>query len=536
MAQARKFNKMMLLFPPGKVYVYPDGSPGARKHCSIPIGIAYLAANLRKYGYEACILDILVEGYSHEVYKEPFIVYGLPTEDVIARIRIEKPDIIGFSLMFSMLAEEAYAICAAIKEAFPDLPIVMGGQHASGAPFDVMKRESINYILHGEADNTIVHLMDALNGLRPMDSVRGLYYRHPNGRIADTMSVAKAAVEGKGWNYYDRRESPVPSDLDGLPYPAFDLMNMNAYWGAAVRTGGGDAIGERFGVMLASRGCPHVCTFCTSPLQSGYRFYRKREIKSVLDEIRWQVETFGVSEIQFVEDNFFVSKKYVKDLMRALAKEFPDIVFWNTSGVDVNALDKEMIDLMVDANFHRALLAIEAGDPKVQAERVDKKVKLERLPDLVEYMKDRGIDLKALYMIGFPGETRAQIQRTVDFALNLGILDFNLSIVSPLPGTPLYDECLEKGLFIEGTTLSNICFGKSVIKLPDTTPEELEDIRRLVWRQAFEKRIVIEEQERARLKAGIDTDVMHRYRSVGEYETLGFKTKPPPRGNSYAIN
>ena len=232
---------------------------------------------------------------------------------------------------------------------------------------------------------------------------------------------------------------------------------------------------------------PHTCKFCTSPLASGFKAYRKRSNECVIKEIKWLVDTYKIGEVQFVEDNFFVSKKRAKDLMRDLAREFPDVYFQSTGGTEVNALDDEMIELMAKSNFYHAILAIEAGDPEVQASSVDKNVKLDRLPQIVKKLKEHNIDTKALYMIGFPGETRAQIQKTVDLALNLGILDFNLSIVTALPGTPLYDECIEKGLFLEGTTADNLNYSKSNIKLGDITVDELEDIRRSVWKKDLKK-------------------------------------------------
>jgi anaerobic magnesium-protoporphyrin IX monomethyl ester cyclase len=220
MDERPQFNKMMLMFPPGKVYVYADGTPSSRKHCSPPIGIAYLAASLIHRGYDAACLDILVEGYEHEEYCEPFIVYGLPTEEVISRIRAEQPDVIGFSVMFSMVAAEVYEIAAAVKNAFPDIPILFGGQHATGAPKDVMDHDFVDFVLLGEADNSIVDLMDALNGRRPFESIQGLYFRNEAGEVENTMVGVKPAVEGLEWNYYDRKSSGVPTDLDGLPYPA----------------------------------------------------------------------------------------------------------------------------------------------------------------------------------------------------------------------------------------------------------------------------------------------------------------------------
>ena len=86
--------------------------------------------------------------------------------------------------------------------------------------------------------------------------------------------------------------------------------------------------------------------------------------------------------------------------MRDLARDFPDVYFQSTGGTEVNALDDEMIELMAKSNFYHAILAIEAGDPEVQASSVDKNVKLDRLPQIVKKLKEHNIDTKALYMIG----------------------------------------------------------------------------------------------------------------------------------------
>mgnify|MGYP001246315035 FL=1 len=302
---------------------------------------------------------------------------------------------------------------------------------------------------------------------------------------------------------------------------------MEGYWKSNIRTGGGNAKTNRYAVMLSTRGCPHTCTFCTSPLASGYKAYRKRSNECVVKEIKWLKKKYDIGEVQFVEDNFFVSKKRAKALMKDLAREFPDILFQSTGGTEVNALDDEMIELMAKSNFYHAILAIEAGDPEVQKNSVDKNVNLDRLPHIVKKLKEHNIDCKALYMIGFPGETRAQIQKTVDLALNLGIEDFNLSIVTALPGTPLYDECLEKGLFLEGTTVNNLNYSKSNIKLGDITADELEDIRRDVWKKAFAKRMVHNKKRVEENK--IKEKDKYVWTSVDDYQLHGYKIRPPKR-------
>jgi anaerobic magnesium-protoporphyrin IX monomethyl ester cyclase len=526
----KKKNKISLLFPPGKVWVRPDGTPSSRKHISPPIGLAYLASSLEKADNKVQVIDTLVEGFDNETYEEPFIIYGLSPEETANRVKKFNPDVIGISALFSMTISEVYKLCKELKKKLPNVPIIMGGQHATGAPFEVLKNPNVDYVIAGEAEITLCNFMRALNKEFDFNEIKNLYYKNFKGEVVhtNTLSNVKPMVVGKGWNYYNRKDSGVPEKLDDLPYPAWHLFNMEAYWNSNVRTGGGNAKSERYAVMLSTRGCPHTCTFCTSPLASGYKAYRKRSNECVVREIKFLKEKYDIGEVQFVEDNFFVSKKRAKDLMRELAKEFPDMYFQSTGGTEVNALDDEMIELMAKSNFYHAILAIESGDPEVQKNSVDKEVNLDRLPQIIQKLNEHKIDTKALFMIGFPGETKSQIQKTVDLALNCGILDFNLSIVTALPGTPLYDECLEKGLFVEGYTLEGSNYSKSNIKLKDVSPEELENIRVDVWKQAMKKRL--DNQKKNILEPGSDLKKnKHTFTSIEEFQFHGFSTRPPKR-------
>ncbi|MBF0140286.1 MAG: B12-binding domain-containing radical SAM protein [Magnetococcales bacterium] len=529
MTAKRIVNKVTLISPPGKVYVYPDGTHSARKHCTPPLGLAYLAANLLAKGYDAEIIDILVEGYNNEVYREPFIIYGLSNTDVVEKIRGSNPDIIGISALYSMLISEIYELCHLLKENFPDKPIILGGHHPSGAPLDVMGRPYVDFVLTGEAELTLVQLMEALNGQRPLATVQGLYYKDSQGNIHNTMEHVTPAHAGNGWNHYHPGNSGIPMDLDALPEPAWHLLPLEDYWKVMVRLGGGNAIGKRYLIVLSSRGCPHVCNFCSSPLTSGHKGYRTRNIESVITEIRHHVETYGADEIQFVDDNFFVHKQRAKTLMRRLAEEFPDLFFHVTGGTEANAIDDEMIELMDKANFKRALISVESGDQELQQAMVDKKVKLHRLPQIIEKMHAKNIDVRLLFMIGFPGEKRSQIQKTLDLAKALGVYDVIFSLVTAFPGTRLYDECLENNLFLDGFSYNDLRLAKSAIRLPDTSPEELESLRRSAWREAFEKRMQ-QGDATGRVKAKM-------FSSIDDYEKGEFLITPPRRDGiiSYAV-
>ena len=131
-----------------------------------------------------------------------------------------------------MTISEVYKMCKELKKQLPKVPIILGGQHATGAPLDVMKRSYVDYVISGEAENTLIRFMDALNEKISFDEVKQLYYKKFNGEIVHTSSLGnvKPMIEGKGWNYYNRKDSAVTENLDELPYPAWHLFNMEGYW------------------------------------------------------------------------------------------------------------------------------------------------------------------------------------------------------------------------------------------------------------------------------------------------------------------
>jgi len=515
MADEKSIKKVMLINPPGKVFVLKDGKPAHRKHCTPPLGLAYLAANLMQGGYKVHAMDMLAEGYNKEVFKESFIIYGLSIDEMLLRIEEVRPDIIGISVLFSFIIREVYSLCKAIKEKYPEIKIVLGGHHVSATPNDVMKNEDVDFVMIAEADVNFTLLMESLNGRLPVQNVPNLYYRD-NGEIKNTLEHLPPVKKGRGWKYYRRKDAGIPLKLDELPLPAWDIFPMEAYWKADVRIGGGDVVRDKFAVMLSTRGCPHACYFCLSSLMSGYKGYRMRNNDEIVREIRWLVNKYGVEEILFLDDNFFSGKPQRKRLLKMLAAEFPDLVFSATGGTEVNALDHEMIDLMAEANFYKVLIAIEAGDQGLQDSLIDKKVNIGRIPEIVNYLKSKRIEIRALYMIGFPGESRKQIQRTIDLARNLDVDDFYISIVTPMPGTPLYDECIEKDLFIDGFDVNQIRFSAAKIKLPDTSPEELEQIRREVWLEYFE-------EKRNKMNSSV-SDRRRKFSNIEDYEDVGFKS------------
>jgi len=513
---AKQVKKVLLINPPGRCLIGRDGKIIERKHCHPHLGLAYLAASLLKFNYQVEVIDMLAEGYEQERYTDHFVYYGLNFEETIERIRKSDPDMIGVSILFSNLAMEAYRFVNALKVAFPDKLIVLGGHHLSATPLHVMENPNVDYVMTGECDLTLVELCDAINGKGDIAAIRGLFWRN-EGQVIDNSAHRTPVVKGNDFKYFTREDNPNPQNVMELPFPAWHLLPMEKYMSSAVRSGAGDVQRERYAVMVSTRGCPHSCYYCTSPLMGGFKNYRRRTNEDVIKEIRWLKDEFGVEEVAFLDDNFFVSSPRVKQLCPMLAQEFPDMVFSVPAGAEVNALDEEMIILLGKANFRRLNLAIESGNQTIQNGLIDKKVKLERIPKVIENIRANGIEVRGMFMIGFPGEKRASMEATANYALSLDLDDIAISIVSPLPGTPLHDECLKKGILVEGFDSDDIRYGISAIKIEDMTPEEVEKLRRDAWLAQWEKK---------RKASNKDPKNVHvKWENPEDFATAGFGEK-----------
>lgn len=470
-----KIRRVLLMSPPGKVTVSPEGSV-EQKLAVPPLGLAYLAANLRAHGYEVKILDVMIEGYWQDRRTETgAVIYGLDDAEVVRRIVDYDPDLIGVSCLFSNRGLEALDLCKLAKEAAPEAHLVMGGQHPTGMP-QIVLDPNVDYILYGEADNSLVRLAETIGA---------------GGNLTDVPQI----VLKKGDNFWRSPNNDYP-DPKALPDPAWDLVDIEKYWDADMPLYGlPSEKQEKFLVMISTRGCPHNCYFCTAPMMTDRRF-RVREIEDVIAEIRANVEGYGLNRVYFWDDNFFINKKRTKQLLRAMIEAFPDVMFECPSGAEANALDEEVVALLAEAGFTRLQLPIEAGTEEIQEAKVDKNVKLDRIPDLVRTIQSHGIVVTGSFMVGFPHETKEQIDTTFRRATELNMDSISISIVNPLPGTGLYEECEAEGLFHDDFDPQEIRWSRESIKLDGVPRGYLARKRREVWRDYMSNKLDIQGHEK----------------------------------------
>lgn len=201
----------------------------------------------------------------------------------------------------------------------------------------------------------------------------------------------------------------------------------------------------------------------------------------MLSEIRFLVDTYGVKELLFEDDNMLLNKKRALDIFDGMIKEKFDLIWRTPNGVAVRTLDEELLDKMKASGCYQLGLGIESGNKFVLDTIIKKPVDLERTLPLVKYARKLGMEVILFLVVGMPGETLEQMKDTFQFARSLGLYDAqHISIATPYPGSELYDLCKERGYFRRDFDYDNLSIRKPNI---DTENWKGEDVLRLINRE-----------------------------------------------------
>ncbi|MDX6769763.1 MAG: radical SAM protein [Elusimicrobiota bacterium] len=413
----------LLLVRPPSVFSAASGSAPV----TMPLSIAYLASSLLAAGHEVECIDGLGEAIDRiGVSYGPGVRYrGLSSEEIAARARA-RPDAIGVTTMFSQDWPHIEGVIAALRARFPDAPIIVGGEHATAcAEYILRDSPQVDFVASGEGERTMVEFADALDGRGSTAAIAGLHYRGEGG--APVANPPRA-----------RLRAP-----DDLPLPAWHLFDLEPYF----RVGEGHGVERgRSMPLVATRGCPYQCTFCSNPLMWTTR-YVMRDPERVLDEIEHYQKAYRADNIDFYDLTAIVKKSWVMDFCRAIEHRGLRFTWQLPSGTRSEALDAEVLAAMAATGCTNMTYAPESGSERV-LEDIKKKVNLPRLYESIRHAKREGIFVKCNLIIGFPRETRADMLKTVwaaaRFALS-GVDDCGLYTYSPYHGSELYDYLRKTG-------------------------------------------------------------------------------------------
>ena len=473
----RAIKKVMLVFPPMANVRFTNNI------CALPMGIAALAAYLRdRLSVEVAVLDGVVEGYDRTVDLGPDVVrFGLPPAEIVKRIAAFGPDLLGVSCLFSSQFPFVREIAAGARALDPDLFIVTGGSYPSFLPEHCLETSDLDAVAMGEGELPLAATIERLNAGQPLAGLPGLAVKDGNG-----IAVSP--------------ERSYIADLDQLPMPARDLFPVERYFQVNLPM---QAISRhRRNLSVAtSRGCPYACRFCASTRHWGQRL-RLRSVENVLAELTHLKQTYDLREIKFEDDNLTFDQERAKALFRGMIERGLNF-HWNTpNGIAVRHLDDEMLALMKQSGCYELTLAVESGDPDVLRHIVHKPLDLAEATRAAERIKAHGIETAGYFIVGFPGETRAQIENTLRFAYRLNLDRAYIFMYTPLPGTPLAEQARKDGLLREGFDFEqeNNYFLPSV-KLADLSFDELTRLqRRAFWKSNL--RLLLQRPDRFLRKYG----------------------------------
>jgi len=393
-----------------------------------PIGLAYIASVLREAGHSVSVVDGPGSAPREFFQFGKMRVRGLTNSEIIERIP-PATDVIGLGCMFTSNWIYVRELVRDIKKAFPATRVMMGGEHATGFPEFSMEQAPLDAVVMGEGEEVVVNLLDHWGSGKSLDTVPGAAYRNDDGKIIVNPRHARV------------------KDIDAIPWPAWDLFDIETY--NKVNQPHGASQGK-FMPMLATRGCPFSCTFCTSP-NMWTTAWIARDYKKVVDEIEWYQEKYGSTDFQFEDLTAIVKKEWIINFCDEVLARGLKITFQMPSGTRSEAIDFEVAQKLKAAGCHEFAFAPESGDPRI-LKAIKKKV---HLPDMFEAAKSAiraGINVGCFFIIGFPEDDYKSVLRTYATIVKCGLLGFtnvNLNAYSPQPNTESFRALQSEGVITE---------------------------------------------------------------------------------------
>jgi len=452
----RDINKVLLIQPPAFTNNWrADITPNP------PLGVAYIAAVLEQENYDVSILDAFIEGWDNSIrISEDKLLVGLSYEEIYNKIEAISPDVVGITSMFTAQRKNVHAVAMEVKKYSSEIPVIVGGAHATAWPEELLIDENIDAVILGEGENSVIPLLDAVGQNKSFTHLDGIAYRDANNQIVVRNKTIQIA------------------DLDDIPFPARHLLPMEKYFAAKYRHGGYSKK-DRAASMITSRGCQYLCNFCTA-YKVFTRRPRMRSIQNVLAEMKELISVYGVEEIYFEDDQIIAKQRRSSELFDAIAEQF-DIVWDTPNGVSPWLLNDRIIKKMKDSGCYRINIAIESGDQFVLDNIINKPVKLDAIRGIVDSIRKNGLEVGTFLVVGNFSEkyieTIEQIKSSFRFCRKLGVYP-HASLLTAYPGSKVLDIAKDKGYLIEEFDWDNMVIQGSQLKTPEWSPNDLEALVR----------------------------------------------------------
>ncbi|HEY0195941.1 MAG TPA: radical SAM protein [Methanobacterium sp.] len=367
-----------------------------------PMNLMYLASSLEKESFSVRILD------------DDFLQMGYEKVSEIAGKL--NPQLVGVTATTSTI-KSALKYVELVKNILPHSLTVIGGPHTTFMPSETLKSsENLDLVVMGEGEETMVDLANhSTESGQDLDLVKGIVYR-----------------ELKSGNLKITQKRPLINDLDSLPFPARHLVPFDSYGAPQENTGG----------IITSRGCVYNCNYCSSSLIMGKKF-RSRSPDNVVDEIEELIDQHHIRDIGFMDDTFMLNKRRANDIADEIKARDLDLSFVASSRVD--RVDQNLLQNLKSAGMKTIYYGVESGSQRI-LDLMKKGITLKQAEDAVKSAKNVDLEVLTSFILGYPGETEEDMNNTIDFSTKLDSDYCQYSILTPFPGTPVYNELKEKNL------------------------------------------------------------------------------------------
>ena len=459
--------KILLLYPPEQSWpgtmVKPNGS----------LAYPYLGGALRDIGvesyvYDACVgndndnLDIFFNNSSE--LPSGMIRTGVSDERILEIA--EKYDAVGITSIFSQQETQVLHCAKIIKKNYPNKLIFSGGVNAKSRS-KIFFDSGFDIICTSESEITLQQICKIMQkGSRDFSAVGKIYFKNKYGKIIDNSHLGKILM-----------------DLDKLPIPAWDLLPNERYWKIGRPHGGSAKPGTKlkYASMMTSRGCPFSCSYC-----------------HIAEEIPGS-KSGAIGKFRFKSDERVINELNILEFIPLLKK----IVGFDLDLMDVNGInmihlvkksnkvgwlipDEEVIELLAEVGFKEIVLPFESANLRIIKKWCSNKLALDRFDpgNLIRTIKKYKMYVGTNYMLGFPDETRKEVEETINFAKRMkenGLDHSNFYLVMPVPGTPMFDYCIKNSHLPLDYNPDRFQWTKANLMNTEVPAAELEKIRNDAW-------------------------------------------------------
>lgn len=420
-----------------------------------PMGVISLASILRQHNYEPFLFD-------STIVKNPLI----QLENVL---RNNHFDIVGITFS-SITAEGAFWTAQKVKKINPSTIVIGGGYHPTVMTKQVIANRNFDFVVRGEGEITFPELLEGLeNKMAGLENIRGLAFR-------------------RGKEIIINPPMPLIENLDILPLPAYDLLQLDAYSSPS-------ATRKPYITYIRSRGCPFNCNFC-GVQQMFTRRYRFESSQKTVENIDYLVQNFGIKEILFKDSEFVINQKSVMELCDLLIEKKYDLVWGCNARVDM--VSQELLKKMKEAGCNQITYGVESGDQRI-LNRIRKGITLEQTRKAVALTKSVGIKCITNFMFGNPEETKASMEATIKFAIELDPDFAAFNNLLAFPGSDVYEEAIKNNWFLNGPPKS-FTYESLRLNATNVSIEELDKfIKKALFSFYFRPRYILKRLRRLTL-------------------------------------